>query len=77
MAKFLRGLDPNIAEKVEVQPYKSFEDAYKLGIKVEKHSKNKRLFSSSYSRPNTKTKPYVQSKPGIILREDKIIRSKF
>jgi len=36
MARFLRGLDPAIAEKVDLQPFWSFEDLCKLAIKVEK-----------------------------------------
>jgi len=44
MTRLLRGLDPNIVEKVELQPYWSFEDMCKLTIKVEKHSENKRSF---------------------------------
>jgi len=71
MAKFLRGLNPNIAEKVELQPYWSFKDVCKLAIKVKKHSKNKRSFLGSYSLPNIQTKPYVQSKPRVIPREEK------
>ena len=53
MARFLRGLDTNIVEKVELKPYWTFEDVCKLAIKVEYYSKNKRSFSSSYSRPIT------------------------
>jgi len=71
MARFLRGLDPNIAKKLEIQSYWSFEDVCKLVIKVEKHFKNKISFSGSYSQPNTQTKPDVQSKPGMTPREDK------
>ena len=41
-----------------------------MAIKVEKHSKNKRSFSVSYLQPITQVKPYVQSKPEVIPRED-------
>jgi len=39
MAWFLRGLEASIAEKVDIQPYWSFEDVRKLAIRVEKYSK--------------------------------------
>ena len=42
MARFLRGLEPSIAEKVDIQPHWSFEDVCKRAIKVEKYSKGKR-----------------------------------
>jgi len=36
----LRGLEPSIAEKVELQPYWTFEDVCKMAIKMEKNAKN-------------------------------------
>jgi len=42
-----------------------------LGIKVTKHSKNERPFSSSYSQLNTQTESYTPPKPETILKEDK------
>jgi len=59
MARFLRGLEPSNTEKVDIQPYWSFEDVCKLAIKVEKYSKGKRLFSSSYTKPTAPPKPFV------------------
>ena len=50
MARFIGGLEPSIAEKVDIQPYWSFENACKLAIKVEKHSKRKGLFDHSYTK---------------------------
>jgi len=41
MARFLRGLEPSIAEKVDIQPYWYFEDVCKQAIKVEKYLKGK------------------------------------
>jgi len=32
MVRFLKGLDKSIAEKVDLQPYLSFEDVCKLAI---------------------------------------------
>ena len=63
MAQFLRGLEPSIAEKVDIQPYWSFEDVCKLAVKVEKYSKRKRLFGNSYTKPTAPLKLYTPSKP--------------
>ena len=62
MVRFLRDLEPSIAEKVVIQPYWSFEDVCKLAIKVEKYSKGKRVFKSSCSKHTVPPKPYVPSK---------------
>jgi len=35
IVRFLKGLDQSITEKVDLQPYWSFEDVCKLPIKVE------------------------------------------
>jgi len=50
MARFLSDLESSIAKKVDIQPCWSFEDVCKLAIKVEKYSKGKRLFGSSYTK---------------------------
>ena len=41
--KFLRGLEPSIAKKVDIQPCWSFEGVCKLTIKVEKYSKREEV----------------------------------
>jgi len=69
MARFLRGLEPSIAEKVDIQPYWSFKNVCNLAIKVEKYSKGKRLFCSSYTKPTTPPKPFVPSKPEVTPKE--------
>ena len=69
MARFLRGLKPSIAEKVDIQPYWSFEDVCKLAIKVEKYSKGKRLFGSSYTKPTAPPKPFVPLKLEVTPKE--------
>jgi len=51
MARFLRGLDQAIAEKVDLQPFWSFEDLCKLAVKVEKYSKGKRYLAAHLSKP--------------------------
>ena len=73
MAKFLRGFEPSITEKVDIQPYWSFKDVCKLAVKVEKYSKGKRVFNISYSKPTIPLKPYVTSKPKLA---PKVARSK-
>jgi len=57
--RFLKGLDQSIAKKDNLQPYWGFEDVCKLAIKVEKYSKNKKPYTSSYSRPNDDLKPIL------------------
>jgi len=71
MARFLRGLDPSIAEKVDLQPYWSFEDVCKLATKVEKYSKNKWNYAGSYPKPNVPPKVYSASKPKVSSKEDR------
>jgi len=69
MARFLRGLKPSIVKKVDIQPYWPCEDVCKLAIKVEKYSKGKRLFGSSYTKPIAPPKPFVPSRPEVIPKE--------
>ena len=57
MARFLRGLDPSIIEKVNIQPYWSFENVCKFSFKVEKYLKGKKMFSSSYNEPTAPPNP--------------------
>jgi len=66
---FLEAFEPNIAEKVDIQPYWSFEDVCKLAIKVEKYSKGKRVFKSSCSKHTVPPKPYVPSKIELAPKE--------
>jgi len=70
VARLLRGLEPSIAEKVDIKPYWSFEDVCKLAIKVEKYSKGKRQFGSSFVKPTAPLKPYTPSKPEMTPKED-------
>ena len=51
MVRFLQSLDRSTAEKVDLQPYWSFEDVCKLANKVEKYSKTKKSYTNSYSYP--------------------------
>ncbi|KAJ9548601.1 hypothetical protein OSB04_021144 [Centaurea solstitialis] len=53
MARFIAGLNEKIQEKVEIQPYWSFEELCKVALRIEKQEKNKKL--SSYIKPTSKT----------------------
>jgi len=48
MVRSIKGLDPSIAKKVELQPCWTFEDMCKLAIKVKKYSNHKGPFSGTY-----------------------------
>jgi len=39
IARFMKGLSPSIASKVELQPHLSFDDMCHLAIKIEKQLK--------------------------------------
>ena len=69
MAQFFRGLDPGIAEKVDLQPYWSFEDLCKLAIKVEKYSKGKKTFGGPFVKPTAPFKPFSAHKPEVTPKE--------
>jgi len=69
MPRFLRGLELSIVEKVDIQPYWSFEDVRKLTIKMEKYSKGKRLFGSSYTKPTAPPKPFISLKLEVAPKE--------
>ena len=51
MARFLRGLDPGIAEKVDLQPYWSLEDLCKLAIRWRSTPRVKTLLEAPLSNP--------------------------
>ena len=65
MARFLRGVDPAIAEKVDLQHFWSFGDLCKLAIKVEKYSKGKRVFGGSFVKTAAPLKPFSPLKPDV------------
>jgi len=69
MARFLRGLNPTIAEKVDLQPFWSFEDLCKLAIKVEKYSKGKKVFRGSFVKPTAPLKTFSPMKPEVTPKE--------
>ncbi|GAV90675.1 hypothetical protein CFOL_v3_34081 [Cephalotus follicularis] len=62
IARFLRGLNHEITNIVELQPYCTFEDVCKLAIKVEKQNKGtKSLATRTYSQP-AGSKPFTLGK---------------
>ena len=63
MVNFLKGLEPSIAKKVDIQPYWMFEDICKLANKVEKYSKNVKVYGSSNTKPTILHKKYLSPKP--------------
>ena len=46
IARFIKGLSPSIAHKVELQPYLSFNDIFHLAIKIEKQLKGRKPFTT-------------------------------
>jgi len=60
IARFIKGLSPNIANKVELQPYLPFDDLYNLDVKVKKQFKSRKPFlarSINWSPISTKEAP--------------------
>ena len=49
IARFIKGLSPSIASKVELQPYLCFDDVYHLVIKVEKQLEGRKPFQTTSS----------------------------
>ena len=63
IARFLMCLNPAILERVELQPFWTFEDACKLAVKVEKQLKSRRSYSSAPPKPATPVKTFNSFKP--------------
>ena len=58
MARFLNGLERNIAQKVELQAYSTLDELFHLSLKVEKHAKEKAFkkpWKSTHNVPKTGT----------------------
>ena len=56
ISRFLKGLNPAILDKVELQHFWTVEDACKLAVKVEKQLMIRRAY------------PYAPTKPAILTR---------
>ncbi|XP_057248184.1 uncharacterized protein LOC130590177 [Beta vulgaris subsp. vulgaris] len=64
MSRFLGGLDKDIRMKVELQPYSTLDELFKLALKVEKHLKEKKkktfVRGTSYTKGGSNVKqPYT------------------
>jgi len=75
MARFLNGLNPLIARKVELQTYFTLDDVFKLALKVEKRKKEKKVFTKPFPREQVSSKPpfkpFIPPKPEGTSRVDK------
>lgn len=56
MARFLNGLNKEIADVVEIQQYVTLDELVDMAVKLEKQIKRKQQASSWRSRPNTNSK---------------------
>ncbi|XP_074304739.1 uncharacterized protein LOC141639529 [Silene latifolia] len=56
--RFIRGLNPTLQQRVEIQNYDGFDDFFKLALKFEKQDKGKKSYSRDYSKgSNSYSKP--------------------
>ncbi|XP_074288660.1 uncharacterized protein LOC141613814 [Silene latifolia] len=49
-ARFIRGLNTNLAQRVEIQHYDNFDDACRLALKFEKQDKSKKSYTRDYAK---------------------------
>src|SRR5215469_9246633 len=68
MARFLRGLNSNIRDIVELQPYVDMEELLHLAQKVEKQQKRKNVVRSSYGSGSSSSNAW---KSNTFRREEK------
>nr|XP_033511296.1 uncharacterized protein LOC117276070 [Nicotiana tomentosiformis] len=74
MARFLNGLNREIADVVELQQYVTLDELVELAIKVERQNKRRQQSSSWRSRPTTIPKkqwPKSEETPTLKFHEDK------
>ena len=71
IARFLKGLNPSILERVELEPFWTFEDACKLAVKVEKQLKSRRLYCSAAPKPAVPVIIFNSYKPEPGPKDDK------
>ncbi|KAK9740732.1 hypothetical protein RND81_03G056500 [Saponaria officinalis] len=70
IARFIKGLIPSIANRVEVQIYNGFDEVCRLAQKFEKHDKAKKAYSKEYSRSSNSYSKPATSKSKEVLKED-------
>jgi len=59
IARLIKGLFPSIANKVDLEPYLSFDDVCHLVVKVEKQLKGQKTFQTASSiHPSSTPKGY-------------------
>ncbi|XP_074315385.1 uncharacterized protein LOC141651579 [Silene latifolia] len=57
-SRFIRGLNPSLAQRVEIQHYDNFDDACRLALKFEKQDKSKKSYTRDYAKnSSTYSKP--------------------
>ncbi|KAK9749900.1 hypothetical protein RND81_02G159000 [Saponaria officinalis] len=57
-ARFIRGLNPNLAQRVEIQSYSNFDDACRLALKFEKQDKSRKPYNRDYTKgPSSSSEP--------------------
>jgi len=71
IARFLKGLNSAILGRVELQPFWTFKDAYKLAVKVEKQLKSRRPYSIAPLKPVVPVKPFNLYKLEPTPKDDK------
>ncbi|KAK9740438.1 hypothetical protein RND81_03G035100 [Saponaria officinalis] len=52
-ARFIRSLNPNLAQRVEIQSYSNFDDACRLALKFEKQDKSRKTYNRDYARSSS------------------------
>jgi len=57
VARFLNGLNPLIATKVELETYFTLDDVFKLALKVEKRRKEKKVFTRPFPKDQVSIRP--------------------
>jgi len=68
IARFIKGLSPTIANKVDLQPFLSFDDVCHLVIKVEKQLKGQKPFqTTSFIHPLSTPKGYSAPNKAITI----------
>ena len=63
MGRFLRGLNGDIADIVELQPYTSLEQLVHLAIKVEQQKNRSKRYSSNVNKFSTTRTPTNVTRP--------------
>jgi len=71
IVRFLKGLNSAILERVELQPFWTFEDTCKLVVNVEKQLKSRRPYSTTPSKPAVPVKTFHSHEPELAPKDDR------